>query len=135
MPNLETTGLMGDLPNLHHLQISGDLLERDFFAAVCPFSPSWPLKELDLDCMDPDLCSVTPDLLWDALETGRFGNLRRVRLNQTLRWTRFRDWKQEVKDIDAFLKALAREDGSNATITEADAGVTILSRTSRDAIS
>ena len=115
-------------PNLFRLRISFDLLSPEFFDAEMSRSDTWRVRVLDLDCFDQSISEFETSILWHAIDSGVFQNLRKVRLSKRLGWTDTERGKRGVREIDDLLKALAREDGSGAEIEEADAGVVLFGK-------
>ena len=64
---------------------------------------------------------INTDVIWDAVAEGSLGNLRRmfVHVQSLDPWSTERD----RKEFNAYLKALAREDGNKARFTEDEAGL------------
>ena len=125
------SGYMKHVPNLLHLKISLDFISRLFFLEKDD-NPShrYALRQLDLDCFDPADCDAfTAYDLWFAISYDKeFGGVRKVRIHRRLGWTATEEGKEQVKDLDELLKALAREDGANAEIEEANAGVVLFGK-------
>ena len=119
------SGYMMHVPNLLYLKISLDFISRSFLLSEDDKGNRYPLRQLDLDCFDPADCDAfTAFDLWAivAYDEG-FGRVRKVRVHRRLGWVATQEGKEQVRDLDELLKALAREDGANAEIDEADAGV------------
>ena len=123
-------GYMEYLPNLVYLKVSLDFVGRSFLLSKNDKGDQYPMKQLDLDCFDPANCdSFTTYDLWVAIAyDGGFGRVRKVRVHRRLEWAATEEGKEQVKDLDELLKALAREDGANAEMKEADAGVVLFGR-------
>lgn len=124
------SGYMVHVPNLLYLKISLDFISRSFFLLENDKEDHYPLRQLDLDCFDPADCDAfTAYDLWVAIAYDNgFGRVRKVRVHRRLGWTITEEGKEQVKDLDELLKALAREDGANAEIGEADAGVVLFGK-------
>lgn len=123
------SGFMEHVPNLLYLKISLDFGNFLFWPSRDK-GHKHPLRQLDLDCFDPANCNAfTAYDLWDAIayDIG-FGRVRKVRVHRRLGWAATEEGKGQVKDLDELLKALAREDGANAQINEADAGVVLFGK-------
>lgn len=121
------SGYMEYVPNLLYLKISLDFVSRSFLLSENDQGDQYPLRQLDLDCFDPADCDAfTAYDLWTAIayDSG-FGRIRKVRVHRKLGWAATEEGNEQVKDLDELLKALAREDGANAKIKEADAGVVL----------
>ena len=121
---------MEHVPNLLYLKISLDFVSRSQLLSENDKGHQYPLRQLDIDCFDPESCDdFTAYDLWAAIayDTG-FGKVRKVRLHRRLGWTATEEGKGQVKDLDELLKALAREDGANAQIEEADAGIVLFGK-------
>ena len=118
------------VPNLLHLKISLDFISRSFLLSETDKTDHYSLRQLDLDCFDPADCdSFTAYDLWVAIAYHKgFGRVRKVRVHRRLGWAATEEGKEQLKDLDELLKALAREDGINAEISEADAGVVMFGR-------
>ncbi|KAL2037855.1 hypothetical protein N7G274_009329 [Stereocaulon virgatum] len=132
LPNLNLghgvlTNVMDLAPNLHHLKISMDFLGVAFFSSGDSGQSEYHfLKQLDLDCFEPaDCISFHPNFIADMIvgSEGKFSKLRKLGVHKKLGWTNTGIYILGIREIDAFLKALAREDGDDAEITEDDAGV------------
>ena len=124
------SGYMKHVPNLVHLKISLDFVSRSDLLSEMDRGDQYPLRQLDLDCFDPACCDdFTAYDIWAVigLDSG-FGRVRKVRVHRRLEWTTTEDSKEQVKDLDHLLKALAREDGANAEIKEDDAGVVLFGK-------
>lgn len=123
-------GFMDHVPSLRYLKISFDFLDSSFLLLEDVEGNPYPLRQLDLDCFDPADCDAFYAYdLWLAITTfGRFRGIRKVRVHRRLRWAATKEEKEHLKDLDELLKALAREDGANAEISEADAGVLFFGR-------
>lgn len=118
------------VPNLLYLKISLDFVSRSFLLSEIDKGDQYSLRQLDLDCFDPaDTDTFTAYDVWAAIayDSG-FGRVRKVRVHRRLGWAATEDGKEQVKDLDDLLKALAREDGDNAEIKEADAGVVMFGK-------
>ena len=124
------SGYMMHVPNLFYLKISLDFISRSFLLSENDKADRYLLRQLDLDCFDPADCDAfTAYDLWVAIAYDNgFGRVRKVRVHRRLRWTATAEGKEQVKDLDELLKALAREDGANAEIGEADAGVVLFGK-------
>lgn len=124
------SGYMEHVPKLLHLKISLDFVSRSFFLLENDRGDRYPLRQLDLDCFDPADCDAfTAHDLWAAIANDLgFGRVRKVRVHRRLGWAATEEGKEQVKDLDELLKALAREDGANAEIKEADAGVVLFGK-------
>lgn len=124
------SGYMEHVPNLLYLKISLDFVSRSFLLSDNDKGEQYPLRQLDLDCFDPADCDTfTAYDVWAAIAyDSRFGRVRKVRVHRRLGWAATKEGKEQVKDLDDLLKALAREDGANAEIQEADAGVVLFGK-------
>lgn len=118
---------MEHVPNLVYLKISLDFVSRSFLLSGFDKGDRYPLRQLDLDCFDPACrVAITAHDLWVAIaDDYGFGRVRKVRVHRRLDWAATKESKRQMKDLDELLKALAREDGDNAEIKEADAGVVL----------
>lgn len=132
LPNLNLgygvlTDVMDLAPNLHHLKISLDFLELSFFTpGDSGQSEGRFLRQLDLDCFEPAECTAFhPNLIADVIvgSEGKFSKLRKLGVHKRLGWTNTEMGVESMREIDELQKALAREDGNDAEITEDDAGV------------
>lgn len=124
------SGYMEHVPNLLYLKISLDFVSQSFMLPENEKGDQFPLRQLDLDCFDPADCDTfTAYDLWAAIayDSG-FGRVRKVRVHRRLGWAATEEGKEQVKDLDELLKALAREDGANAEINEVDAGVVLFGK-------
>ena len=114
-------------PNLHHLKISLDFVGPLFFTAGESGQPECKfLTRLDLDCFEPAECvDFSPERIADTIVgmEGKFSKLRRLGVHRKLGWMNTKNGTEGMAEIDELLKALAREDGPNAEISEDDAGV------------
>ncbi|KAL8691516.1 MAG: hypothetical protein Q9218_003282 [Villophora microphyllina] len=134
--NYVPCGLLADwlqaLPKLCRLQItmgrqdSSDLVvacNSDYPIARFPNS----LQHLELDFYDVQLYrdELDYDELWWAISEGYLDRLRRLILRPRSSTRPPKSVRERVQDLDDLLKALAREDGENATITEDEAGAYI----------
>lgn len=124
------SGYMEHVPNLVYLKISLDFVSRSFLLLENDRGDRYPLRQLDLDCFDPACCDAfTAYDLWAAIAYDYgFGRVRKVRVHRRLEWTATEEGEEQMKDLDELLKALAREDGANAEIKEADAGVVLFGK-------
>lgn len=124
------SGYMEYVPNLLHLKISLDFVSRSFLLFENDKKDQYPLRQLDLDCFDPADCDAFSAYdLWAAIAYDNgFGRVRKVRVHRRLGWAATEEGKEQVKDLDELLKALAREDGANAEIKEADAGILLFGK-------
>ncbi len=93
-----------------------------------PFSS---VKVLEIDCLSnsDDWISNTnlqklSDIIFDPSTMPP--KLRKILLHKKLNWTAPKLKSHILADIDSFFKALAREDGENAWISENEAGVAFL---------
>ena len=86
-----------------------DTLELDIGFCI----PNWHVPYVD--------SYINTDVIWDAVAEGRLGNLRRMFFHvQSLEpWSKERD----RNEFSEYLKALAREDGTEARFTEDEAGL------------
>lgn len=110
-------------PNLTHLKISVDLIDADFFTVQSNRSTNTSLTRLDLHCLESEACEYFfLMLVYDALGMGEFAKVRIVGVHHDLGWEYSGD-RGDLAEIDELLKALAREDGPEALIVEAEAGV------------
>lgn len=124
------SGYMEHVPNLLYLKISLDFVSHSLLLSGLDKGDQHPLRQLDLDCFDPAECDgFTAYDLWAAIayDSG-FGRVRKVRVHRRLGWAATEEGKEQVKDLDELLKALAREDGANAAINEVDAGVVLFGK-------
>lgn len=121
------SGYLTHVPNLLYLKISLDFISRSFLLSENDKEEYHPLRQLDLDCFDPADCDAfNAQDLWVAIAYDNgLGRVRKVRVHRRLGWAATEEGKEQVKDLDELLKALAREDGANAEIEEADAGVVL----------
>ena len=121
---------MEHVPNLVYLKISLDFVSRSFLLSENDRGDRYPLRQLDLDCFDPGCCDAfTAYDLWAAIaDDYGFGRVRKVRVHRKLEWAATEEGNKQMKDLDELLKALAREDGANAEIKEADAGVVLFGK-------
>ena len=114
-------------PNLRHLKISLDFVGPSFFTASDPSLPECQfLNRLDLDCFDPaENVDFRPERIADAIvgSESKFTKLRKLGVHHKLGWMDTKASREAVAEIDELLKALAREDGPDAEIPEAEAGV------------
>ena len=124
------SGYMESVPNLLSLKISLDFISRSFMLLENDKADQYPLRQLDLDCFDPTDCDAFSAYdLWAAIAYDNgFGRVRKVRVHRRLGWAASEEGKEQVKDLDELLKALAREDGASAEIKEADAGVVLFGK-------
>lgn len=117
-----------------HLRIPASYIYAQFRvrhdkAGATPYN----LDTLELDYIDGNNNPlVNIDLIWDAVDEGRFENLRRVRLDRRLTYMKVwpsgdeaADDQNNFGDFNQYLKALAREDGAGARYTEDEAGIRI----------
>lgn len=119
------SGYMKHVPNLVYLKVSLDFISRSFLFSENDRGDQYPLRQLELDCFDPACCDdFTAYDIWAgiAYDSG-FGRVRKVRVHRRLEWAATEEGREQVKDLDELLKALAREDGANAEVKEDDAGV------------
>ncbi len=121
---------MEHVPNLLYLKISLDFISRPFFVSKTVKEAHYRLRELVLDCFDPTDCDeVFIAYLWCAIaQDFGFRGVRKVHVHRRLGWTATESGREELKELDELLKALAREDGANAEIEEADAGVVLFGK-------
>ncbi len=124
---------MKHVPNLLYLKISLDFVSRSFLLSENDKGDQYSLRQLDLDCFDPADCDAfTAGAAYDlwaaiAYDNG-FGRVRKIRVHRRLGWAATEEGKEQMKDLDELLKALAREDGANAEIKEGDAGVVLFGK-------
>ena len=121
---------MKHVPNLLYLKISLDFVSLSTFLNLeREEGDHYPLKQIDIDCFDPAEGEFYASDLWavTACES-RFGRVRKVGIHRRLGWTDTREGKEQVRDLDDLLKALAREDGPNADVKEVDAGVVLFGK-------
>ncbi len=112
--------IMGLLPNLRHLKISVDFIDTDFFLNASSEHPT--LSRIDLHCFDTDDTSqLDASNLYTFLELYPFSKVRILGIHQKLGWA-FKDGVN-ILDLDELLKAMAREDGPGAEVSEDEAGV------------
>jgi hypothetical protein len=117
--------IMASVPNLHHLKISIDFIDTNFFLNAS--SEHRSLKRLDLHCFDTDDTSqVDATNMYSFLEIYAFSKVRILGIHQKLGWTT--ENNAAVVDLDELLKALAREDGPGAEISEDEAGVVMFGK-------
>ena len=118
------------VPNLLYLRVSLDFISRSFLLSRHDNGDHYPLRQLDLDCFDPADCdSFTACDIWVAIAYENwFGGVRKVRVHRRLGWAATAEGKEQMKDLDELLKALAREDGASAEMDEAEAGVVLFGR-------
>ncbi len=121
---------MEHVPNLFYLKISLDFINFPILFSKTKKKNHYRLRELVLDCFDPTDCDIfTACDLWFAIDQDYgFGRVRKVRAHRRLGWTATEEGREEVRELDELLKALAREDGANAEIEEADAGVVLFGK-------
>lgn len=121
---------MKHLPNLLYLKISLDFVWRSIFPnSEREEGDHYPLKQIDIDCFDPTECEFYASDLWAVTDCkSRFGRVRKVGIHRRLGWTDTSEGKEQVRDLDDLLKALAREDGPNADVKEVDAGVVLFGK-------
>ena len=120
---------MKHVPNLLYLKISLDFVWHSRFPSEKEEGDLYPLKQIDIDCFDPAECELYASDLWAVIACeSRFGMVRKVGIHRRLGWPDTREGKEQVKDLDDLLKALAREDGPNADVREVDAGVVLFGR-------
>lgn len=113
---------MDSVPNLRHLKVSIDFIDTDFFLNASSEHPS--LTRIDLHCFDTDDASqIDASNMYSFLELHPFSNVRILGIHQKLGWAT-RDGSNVV-DLDELLKAMAREDGPGAEISEDEAGVVL----------
>lgn len=84
-----------------------------------------PLEHLILDCTAFDGYGIQLDYedLWFAIAEGYLGRVRRLGFCHQVNVPPWMTEKRELRDLDDLLRALAREDGANASTKEEDAGV------------
>ena len=117
------------VPNLLYLKISLDFVWHSNFPSERVEGDRYPLKQIDIDCFDPGECELYASDLWAVIASeSRFGRVRKVGIHRRLGWADTREGKEQVKDLDDLLKALAREDGPNAEVKEVDAGVVLFGK-------
>lgn len=119
------------LDYLRYLSIPIDLIGPEFFTGRESRSQGnpCPLTTIELECRQPMLdrgASILPEVIWDAVTEGPFSHLRRVGLHRRLDEPARYGNQTSSEDLSELLKALAREDGDKALITEDYAGVYIL---------
>ena len=120
---------MEHAPNLLYLKISADFLWYSNIFKERVDGDHCPLKQIDIDCFDPAACDFDASDLWAVIACeSRFGRVRKVGIHRRLGWADTREGKEQVKDLDDMLKALAREDGPNAEVKEDDAGVVLFGK-------
>ena len=120
---------MKHVPNLRYLKISLDFLWHSNLPPDRVEGDHYPLKQIDIDCFDPAECELFASDLWAVIACeSRFGRVRKVGIHRRLGWADTREGKEQVKDLDDLLKALAREDGPNADVKEDDAGVVLFGK-------
>ena len=79
-----------------------------------------------MDCFEPAECiNFHPNYIADMIvgSEGKFSKLRKLGVHKKLGWTKTLTDIEGIREIHEFLKALAREDGDDAEISEDDAGV------------
>lgn len=114
--------------SLQHLRLPVHFLNDTFFDQPIPGrSQELPsLHTIELDCGHlPALFEVNSicDSIWDAVTQGPYPNLRRVGLHESLDRSGTTGLSKDAEELSQLLKALAREDGDKAQITEDRAGV------------
>lgn len=124
------SGYMEYVPNLVYLKISLDFVSRSVLLSENDKEDQYSLRQLDLDCFDPEETDLfTAYDVWAAIAYDRgFGRVRKVRVHRRLGWVATDEGLEQVKELDLLLKALAREDGDDAEIKEADAGVVLFGK-------
>ncbi|KAL8800224.1 MAG: hypothetical protein Q9223_007341 [Gallowayella weberi] len=84
-----------------------------------------PLEHLTFDCTALDRRGMQVDYedIWSAIAEGYLGRVRRLGFCHQANVQPWRTGKRALQDLDDLLRALAREDGANASVKEEDAGV------------
>lgn len=117
------------VPNLLYLKISLDFVWQTTFLSEREEGDHYPLKRIDIDCFDPAECELYASDFGAVIAfESRFGMVRKVGIHRRLGWADTREGKVQVRNLDDILKALAREDGPNADVEEADAGVVLFGK-------
>ena len=127
---------LGDLVfsfrHLQHLRLPVDFLGHRFFDPKTVRTTEHPclLNTIELDrgslhayFEGKSIC----DSIWDAVTKGPFPNLRRVGLHRSLDSSESTGLGEDAEELSQLLKALAREDGDKAQLSEDLAGVYIFS--------
>ena len=119
-------GLLSNAPNLVYLQISMEFISNDFMQNFLSNNDS--LRRLYIHCLGPhrtirgpfdrSLLEASAMLAYD-----NYTGLRVLGLHRILSW--HETHRREVSEADEYLKALAREDGPGAAVSEQEAGVVI----------
>lgn len=120
-------GILGILGSLRHLSIPVDYITGFFFWGKSKEDP-YLLETIELDCIWPagnQAEAINSDVIWDAVADGAFGRLRRVNLARRLEMPVVTGLGENSEELNQLLKALAREDGSQARYSEDQAGVRI----------
>lgn len=120
-------GILGILGSLRHLSIPVDYITGFFFWGKSKDDP-YLLETIELDCIWPagnQAEAINSDVIWDAVADGAFGRLRRVNLARRLEMPVVTGLGETSEELNQLLKALAREDGSQARYSEDQAGVRI----------
>jgi len=120
-------GILGILGSLRHLSIPVDYITGFFFWGKSKDDP-YLLETIELDCIWPagnQAEAINSDVIWDAVADGAFGRLRRVNLARRLEMPVVTGLGENSEELNQLLKALAREDGSQARYSEDQAGVRI----------
>jgi len=123
-------GILEILGSLRHLSIPVDYITGFFFGGNWGKSKENPylLETVELDCIWPagnQAEAINSDVIWDAVADGAFGRLRRVTLARRLEMPVVTGLGENSEELNQLLKALAREDGSQARYSEDQAGVRI----------
>lgn len=121
-------GLLLDCHNLRNLSINIEVIGNNWGEQVVPESfHSFPfIERLEIGCLDDhddefsyhSLDNMSAYLFSEALP-----KLRILKIHWRLRWNSNQTKLRRVDEMDNLLKALAREDGEGANISEDTAGV------------
>jgi len=95
-------------PSLIALRVSADYITNLLFTDIS----SHPLQILDLDCSptaSPDI-AIAPAAVYLAVEEGRLGDLRSVRVSARLAWSATEGNRNDVRDLEEVLGDREMED-------------------------
>ena len=116
-------------PTLKHMGISLDLLDWDFYhphdnTVYFDGGRATAITRLDFHCFDPAVCFfLKPSAFCCLIDYVAFQKLRIIGFHEKLGWGKTPDDRHDLGYLDDILKAMAREDGEGAEVSEADAGV------------